>query len=78
MTDSTAKIIYYKDNFFPSRPWCADVAWADGTFWSGWCHRYRTKKALLAHIASLVDGLPTGARIQLQRGTDIVPDKAGP
>ena len=63
---TVARTVYYKDGFFPSRPWRADIHWTDGTVWTGWAYHFRTKAALLAHIEA------NGNRCTpVVRGTDI-------
>lgn len=38
-----------KDDFYPSRPWVADLI-VDGKTLTGWAYGFKSRKALVAHI----------------------------
>jgi hypothetical protein len=49
-SDFPIKVVIRKDDFRPSRPWCADIIFPAGPKWVSWCHGFRTLRGLNAHI----------------------------
>jgi len=47
------KLEIYKDGWIESRPWYADLTLPDGHVMKAWCSKFKTKKGLLAHVASV-------------------------
>ena len=42
-----------KDNWIPSRPWCADVTDGDTVDIKNWAYEFKTRKSLVAHILAV-------------------------
>ena len=53
--EGAVKVVIYKDNFIPSRPWFADVVFPDGQKWKGWQSFFRSKKNLLQNARAALD-----------------------
>lgn len=43
--------IIYKDTWTPSRPWCADIVFSDGSTIKKWAHSYKSLKSIEQHAA---------------------------
>jgi len=59
--DGAVKVVVYKDGWITSKPWHADVVWADGTVWKGWQSFFRSKRALIQNARAALDtaGMPS-------------------
>ena len=68
MTASPTHIEIYKDGWIASRPWNADLVFADGKRWKGWQSHFSTQKAMLANI---VGGVSDAASLPIHRVTDV-------
>ena len=53
--EDAVTVIIYRDNFISSRPWHADVVFADGQKWKGWQSFFRSKKALIQNARAALD-----------------------
>jgi len=58
-----ARVTIYKDDFTPSRPWCADVEFYDNTIWYKWQASWKSKKAMMENISCTWPG-------EVDRGVD--------
>jgi|10_taG_2_1085330.scaffolds.fasta_scaffold00871_25 hypothetical protein len=64
MTKQTQTFTIRKDAFHGvSRQWCCDAETSDGKVFKNWCHGFRTRKALVAHINAVCDGAFPNASI---------------
>ena len=52
---NAAKVVIRRDDFIASRPWHADVVWANGTVWKGWQSFFRSKKSLIQNARAALD-----------------------
>ena len=46
-------VVVYKDSWTPSRPWRADLIFADGKKLLGWQTGFRTRKALIQNVLAV-------------------------
>lgn len=53
--EGAVKVIVYRDDFVPSRPWHADVVFPGGQKWRGWQQFFRSKKALIRNARAALD-----------------------
>ena len=59
----TVVVYVYKDGWIASKPWHADLVFADGQVWKGWQSFFRSRKALIQNAlaaaprARVVDGI---------------------
>lgn len=53
--ETAVKVIIRKDEWLPSRPWHADVVFADGQVWKGWQSFFHSKRALIQNARAALD-----------------------
>lgn len=53
--EGAVKVIVYRDDFVPARPWHADVVFPDGQKWRGWQQFFRSKKSLILNARAALD-----------------------